>query len=80
MRRSFPNLHLAKETGLELVTSQGGNRYASFSWRDSSRNQTGAGGGGSRASGRTGVQIVFSDGQRSRDCEEKRDAIEREAA
>ena len=24
----FPNLHLAKETGLELVTSQGGSRYA----------------------------------------------------
>src|SRR5580700_9482607 len=24
----FPNLHLAKETGLEVVTSQGGSRYA----------------------------------------------------
>jgi hypothetical protein len=24
----FPDLHLAKETGLELVTSQGGSRYA----------------------------------------------------
>jgi hypothetical protein len=24
----FPNLHLAKETGLEFVTSQGGSRYA----------------------------------------------------